>query len=562
MRKRFVILMLAFVVLPLLVACQPVQAPPAPNLAGTEWLMSSLNGSLPLPGTTVTLQFGEDGTAGGSDGCNNYNTTYVVNGNDLTFGQPLGATMAACPEPVMDQSATYMQALADTTGFDVEGNQLTLRNGRNTLVTFVAASQSLEGTSWQVISYNNGRGGVVSVIIGSEITADFSADEITGNAGCNGYFASYRTSGDTILVGPAGSTMMACDSPPGVMEQETEYLAALASAATFSIEGERLQMRTADGATAVQFERERNISVPEPEPGVPTGRVTAPDGVNVRTGPGTDYPFLGVAPFGAEGEIVGRSADGQWWVVALPAAPGAIGWVSASLVAVLDAENVPVLEPAAPPPTPTPVPVPTATPSPELAFWADQTSINQGQCTNINWSVEHVQAVWVYPQGQPYDQYPRAGQGSEQVCPDTSTTYEMRVQLRNGEVTTQQVSITVNVQNPLAGTSWEVISYNNGRGGVVSVIIGTRITASFGADNQVTGSAGCNDYFGSYQISGSNISIGPLGSGQMACGEPAGIMEQEVEYLAALQSSGTYRLDGNRLELRTPGGETAVTLSR
>ncbi len=572
MKKRFIILVLVLVTLLALAACQGVQPPASPNLAGTNWILSSLDGSLPLPGVTVSLQFGDDGTAGGSDGCNSYSTTYALNGTDLTFGQPMGATAMACPEPVMDQANTYMQTLATTNSFDVDGAQLTLRNGRKTLATFVADSQSLAGTTWQVISYNNGRGGVVSVIIGSQITADFSADEITGNAGCNTYFAAYLTEGANLTIGPAGTTMMACDSPPGVMEQEQEYLAALASVASFSIEGERMRMQTADGATAVQLERERGLTVPEPEPGKPTGRVTATGGANIRSGPATNYPLLGVAPFGAEGEIVGRSPDGQWWAVALPSAPGAIGWVSTSIVAAVNVEDVPVIQPEPPayvPPAPatpadppTPVPPPTATPSPELAFWADQTTINQGECTNINWSVENVQAVWVYPQGESYDRYPRAGQGNEQVCPSSTTTYEMRVLLRNGEVVTQQVQIGVNAQNPLADTSWEVISYNNGRGGVVSVIIDTRITANFGADNQVTGSGSCNDYFGSYQVSGNNISVGPLSSAQMACGEPAGVMEQEAEYLTALQSANTFRLDGNRLELRAADGTTAVTLSR
>jgi heat shock protein HslJ len=314
------------------------------------------------------------------------------------------------------------------------------------------------------------------------------------------------------------------------------------------------------------------VSVPKPEPGKPTGRVTATGGVNVRSGPGTNYPVLGVAPFGIEGEIVGRSQDGQWWAVALASAPGTIGWVSAANVAVVNAENVPVLQPdppayVPPPPatpvfTPTPVPAPTATPAPQLSFWADQTTIDQGQCTNLNWSVENVQAVWVYPQGQQYEQYPREGQGSEQVCPQSSTTYEMRVLLRDGSVATQQVSITVNTQNPLADTSWEVISYNNGRGGVVSVIIDTRISARFGADNQVTGSAGCNDYSGTYQIGGSSLSFGPLGSSMRACGEPEGIMQQESEYLAALQSASTFELDGNRLTIRDGSGSTAAIMSR
>ena len=168
------------------------------------------------------------------------------------------------------------------------------------------------------------------------------------------------------------------------------------------------------------------------------------------------------------------------------------------------------------------------------------------------------------PARQPFDEYPRTGHGSEQVCPTTTTTYEIRVLFRDGQTTVQQVTITVNpvvAQNPLANTAWEVISYNNGREAVTSVLAGTRLTANFDAGGMVNGNAGCNDYFGSYQVSGNTIAIGTLGSGQMACADPEGVMQQESEYLAALQSAATYRLDGDKLELRTAGGAIAASFS-
>ena len=45
----------------LLATPQLVQAADS-ALGGTSWVLSSLNGQLPLPGTTVTLQFGDDGS--------------------------------------------------------------------------------------------------------------------------------------------------------------------------------------------------------------------------------------------------------------------------------------------------------------------------------------------------------------------------------------------------------------------------------------------------------------------------------------------------------------------
>ncbi len=41
------------------------------------------------------------------------------------------------------------------------------------------------------------------------------------------------------------------------MEQEAQFLKALETAATYSLDGNRLEMRSADGALAVTFERAR-----------------------------------------------------------------------------------------------------------------------------------------------------------------------------------------------------------------------------------------------------------------------------------------------------------------
>ena len=46
---------------------------------------------------------------------------------------------------------------------------------------------------------------------------------------------------------------------------------------------------------------------PTPGPQVPYGVVIAPAGVNVRTGPGTDYPVIGVAPFNTKGVISAKA---------------------------------------------------------------------------------------------------------------------------------------------------------------------------------------------------------------------------------------------------------------
>jgi len=344
-----------------------------------------------------------------------------------------------------------------------------------------------------------------------------------------------------------------------------------------------------------------DLPAPEPAPAIPTGRVTGAQALNIRSGPGVAFPVIGVARNGDEGEIVGRSVDGRWWAVSLPAAPGGIGWASADFVLATNAENVPVIAaPPPPPPTPTPVRPPTATPAPvrpatatpappprstatpvpEIAFWADRTSIQQGECATLNWSVQNVQAVWVYPRGQHYANFPRAGQGREVVCPSTTTTYEMRVWLRDGSTVFREVTINVAAPaatatpvppaptatpapapDPLAGTRWNVVNYNNGQG-IVTLLPGTSADLAFGADGQVTGNAGCNSFFGPYRASGNSLSAGPLGSTSRICPDPEGLMDQEAQFLRALQSAASFRIDGNTIEIQNAAGQIVVVATR
>ena len=109
--------------------------------------------------------------------------------------------------------------------------------------------------------------------------------------------------------------------------------------------------------------------------------------------------------------------------------------------------------------------------------------------------------------------------------------------------------------NPLEG-AWNVTGFNNGKQAVTSPIVGTTLTADFGAD-QVAGSAGCNDYSGPYTLTGTTLKIGPLATTRKAC-DPKN-MDQETQFLAALQASTTFTQSGALITL-TNGTENQVVL--
>ena len=115
---------------------------------------------------------------------------------------------------------------------------------------------------------------------------------------------------------------------------------------------------------------------------------------------------------------------------------------------------------------------------------------------------------------------------------------------------------------PLAGTSWKVAAYDNGKGEMVDVLPGSRVSARFESNGQVTGSAGCNRYFASYRQQEQRLSVGMGATTRKFCAEPPGLMRQESLYMSALQSSTALAIAGDRLELRAADGAPTVILQR
>jgi len=113
----------------------------------------------------------------------------------------------------------------------------------------------------------------------------------------------------------------------------------------------------------------------------------------------------------------------------------------------------------------------------------------------------------------------------------------------------------------LAGTSWHVTGYNNGKQAVVSVLRDTTLTMAFAEGGKVSGSAGCNNFMGTYQGSGSALTFGPAAATRKMCAQE-GVMEQEQQFLRALETVATASHEGNRLELRRGDGALAVSLAR
>jgi heat shock protein HslJ len=95
----------------------------------------------------------------------------------------------------------------------------------------------------------------------------------------------------------------------------------------------------------------------------------------------------------------------------------------------------------------------------------------------------------------------------------------------------------------LDGTSWTLTT-------------SPHITLQF-ADGRASGSGGCNQYHGTYTVSGSSLTFGPTASTRRACAEDER-NRQETQYFDALSRVAAYEVAGERLTLRDAAGATLL----
>ena len=117
------------------------------SLDGTNWQLNRYqdkSGDLVpvIPDTIVTAQF-QATKVSGIAGCNNYNSSYQVNGNLLTFS-PAATTRKICADPptIMQQEDAYLTALEQVQSFRHRGEALEMQSSDGeTILVFSPAGQ-------------------------------------------------------------------------------------------------------------------------------------------------------------------------------------------------------------------------------------------------------------------------------------------------------------------------------------------------------------------------------------------------------------------------------------
>jgi heat shock protein HslJ len=255
-------------------------------LEGTYWRLNTLgavnNPQAPIEGAEYTALFVRQsgvpsGVIAGTTGCNDYSAVYAANLNEIKVNLPSRTNKPECAPGTTAQEQQYFLALNAATSYRILGDNLQIPYSEGEILNFSAyvpevtpppsggPLTGLNGTRWWLISMGN-----TGLLPGSEITAEFAINPdgetgtLSGSAGCNTYTTSIT---GVFQLGPAATTRMFCAEPPGVMEQETAYLAMLETANSFTQAYNQLLIGTGRGVL-VYYNAPGQVIPIEPPPGI------------------------------------------------------------------------------------------------------------------------------------------------------------------------------------------------------------------------------------------------------------------------------------------------------
>lgn len=110
----------------------------------------------------------------------------------------------------------------------------------------------------------------------------------------------------------------------------------------------------------------------------------------------------------------------------------------------------------------------------------------------------------------------------------------------------------------LWGTKWRLEELGGRK-----LIEGTKITLTF-QNEGLAGNAGCNSYRATgVKLGKETIETSTISATEMACGKTeGGVMSQEQRYLRAMGGTASYKLAGDRLEVRNGAEEKTLIFEK
>lgn len=215
---------------------------PEHPLVNTQWQLSVIKGESPLSDVMVTLAFDEEGNVFGTGGCNHYNSTYTVDGINLTFGGIASTRMLCSDGGISEQEAAFFSMLEAVDRYELVTKDMLDFFTDDELTLEFLRLPSLDNTKWVLNTFNDN-----GLVEDSQITLEFDDEGMLGGlASCNHYGGSYEVDGQVLSLGDLFSTEMACMGE-GLMDQEAAYLQTLGKVNRYVINNFTLRLLTPEG---------------------------------------------------------------------------------------------------------------------------------------------------------------------------------------------------------------------------------------------------------------------------------------------------------------------------
>jgi heat shock protein HslJ len=471
-------------------------------LEGTEWTLASLRGGEPLAGSALTLAFYPERYMEGSAGCNSFGVDYTASGQGFDLAE-LHRTDFECDEPpgVMAQDEAFFEALSSIAAYRASEDRLEFDNAEGeTILGYArrvpaAVDPALRDTEWLLTSLLGD-----SLLDGSRITLNLGGEGFDGYAGCNNYGGEYEAADGGILRIPEiFQTEMDCPSPEGITEQETAYIQALRSSASYRLTDGRLEISDARGETILVFAQKDEFGT---DPGAllrTVWRLVSMDGESLGEGPAFTLAFHSE-------DILGGHAGCR-----------------------------------------------------------DYLATYQATGDDLTLLVEAMFDAGCRVEDADLEQ---EGQFLGVLAPKA----DLRLSAGQLEIHGERGGVLVFEPLPeeatldLEGPTWSLVAFVGPNPFAeepepwpvpISLREGTTISLVF-EDDAARGSAGCNTYGATYSRDGSTMSFETVAFTEMACLDPAGVMEQEGHFLDVLPRVTAHHIYGDHLWLETDDGRALV----
>jgi heat shock protein HslJ len=512
---------------------------PLSDLDGMQWFLHFIHGAPILPGTLIDARIkinpdGQGGWMAGSAGCNTYNAT---------FGEGLGAQTAitssgTCfsPEGIMDQEISYLNSLSRAYGYWFTGNQLVVNTGSGALTYRQNPPESaqdqthlLQNVKWYLVNYND-----KSSLVGTgEPFIFFNLDNtFSGFTGCNEMGGEYATQLDSITFLDIAAGSLPCPDETSTKQQQV-ILANLQNAETFVVADTGMQIASDRGVLYYS-----SVPVQRPEPSEPPAAViTGPSEAMVgeinRFDGSTSTSEIGISGYSWD---YGDGTTGAGPVVEKVYTDPGTYQVALTVTDKLGQSGSAMHEITITAQPPEQIPPTAAIEGPSEGFVAEPVTFSAEG--SISGSSPIASFSWDYGDGS---SSPSSPNSTVTTLYENPGTFTVTVTATDANGLSDSASMEIVIDTRLEGPVWSLYP----------VLPRSAITLQF-LQGELAGFSGCNTYTGTYSAVQNEdgtyqVEVQDLITTRLSCVEE--IMDQEDEYITALNAVNTASIEGNLLML-------------